>query len=86
MNTAQVTNEVKESVRFLADKSNNAHVRVQCPVCSNQRKKSHEKTMAVSKLNDKYVFNCHHCGLNGASFNKENSNKEYVQPIKPIKV
>ena len=42
--------------------------------------------MAVSKLNDKYVFNCHHCGLNGASFNKENSNKEYVQPIKPIKV
>lgn len=86
MNTAQVTNEVKESVRFLADKSNNAHVRVQCPVCSSQRKKSHEKTMAVSKLNDKYVFNCHHCGLNGASFNKENSNKEYVQPIKPIKV
>ena len=88
-----ISDELKTSVRALADQSNNSHVRIVCPACGTSRKKSREATMTVSKLQDKYVFNCHHCEAKGAVFNDTNkdyrptnSKKDFNQEMRPVKI
>lgn len=40
--------------------------RIKCPLCSEERKKSHLKTMSLTAEEDRVVYHCHHCGASGA--------------------
>jgi twinkle protein len=62
--------------------------RIHCPVCSEGRKKSHEKTMGVTVEFDRLVYQCFHCGVRGAVRKEKlmQPTQPYVQPIsKPPK-
>lgn len=40
--------------------------RIQCPYCSEERKKNYLKTMGVTVEHDRVVYQCFHCGVSGA--------------------
>jgi twinkle protein len=40
--------------------------RIKCPLCSEDRKKSHLKTMGISVESDRIIYQCFHCGAAGA--------------------
>lgn len=42
------------------------NTRIRCPVCSESRKKSFEKTMGVTVEADRVLYQCFHCGASGA--------------------
>lgn len=48
--------------------------RIECPYCSHERKKKHQKDLAVN--HDKGVAHCHHCGRSGS----REPQKEYTLP------
>jgi twinkle protein len=54
--------------------------RIRCPVCSESRKKSHEKTMGVTVEPDRVVYQCFHCGTSGAM-----RKKTFMQQVHSIK-
>jgi hypothetical protein len=54
--------------------------RILCPVCSESRKKSHEKTMGVTVESDRIVYQCFHCGVSGAM-----RKRTFMQQVQQIK-
>ena len=40
--------------------------RIKCPECSHTRKKKTERTMSVTLKDNKYLYNCWHCGISGS--------------------
>ncbi|NBS68235.1 toprim domain-containing protein [bacterium] len=40
--------------------------RFQCPACSPERRKSQMKDLSVTRTDDALLYNCHHCGEQGA--------------------
>jgi DNA-directed RNA polymerase subunit RPC12/RpoP len=40
--------------------------RIRCPVCADDRKKSHLKSMGISVEDNRVVYQCFHCGTSGA--------------------
>ena len=50
--------------------------RIKCPECSHLRKKKTERTLSVTQKDNKYLYNCWHCGISGSvglqSFVKKN--------------
>ena len=54
--------------------------RITCPLCSESRKKSHEKSMGVTVESDRFVYQCFHCGASGAI--RRNKMMHQVQQIK----
>ena len=62
--------------------------KVQCPRCSQTRRKSHERTMSLRVENDGVAFQCWHCNENGfVKIEKGGMATEVVvdKPAKPIK-
>lgn len=56
-----------------------------CPACSHQRRKKNEPCLSVTVNEDgKAVFNCHHCGWNGAAgggdFRSAKARRSYRKP------
>lgn len=49
--------------------------RVVCPDCAHERKKRNQKDMTVTRTNDGWKYQCHHCGSNG--FIKDKNNTEF---------
>lgn len=41
-------------------------IRIKCPACSADRRKSHEKTLSITVKGDRNLYDCHHCGYSGA--------------------
>ena len=56
------------------------NTRIRCPVCSESRKKSHEKTMGVTVEPDRIVYQCFHCGTSGAM-----RKRTFMQQVQQIK-
>jgi twinkle protein len=54
--------------------------RVQCPECSDERKKKNIKTLSVTIDGSDCLYQCHHCGLSGR-YNRPSITKQ-VQPQK----
>ena len=54
-----------------------------CPQCSSTRRNSSEKCLSVKYDNDAVLYNCHHCGWQGAVPYKEKNYKVYARPIAP---
>ena len=53
---------------YLADQQNK---RIECPSCSPHRKKKNQKTLSLTRDNDKILYQCWHCQLSGVvSMNK----------------
>jgi len=50
--------------QIVLSQSNNSRIR--CPVCAEDRKKSHIKSMGITVENDRVVYQCFHCGTSGA--------------------
>ena len=55
--------------------------RIKCPVCSSNRKKSHEKTMGITVETDRVVYQCFHCGISGAV-----RRQTFMHQLKQVKV
>lgn len=58
--------EFRQAIRSHAGES-----RIRCPVCADERKKSHAKTMSLTDDGTKILYHCHHCGVSGAMRNTE---------------
>ena len=39
--------------------------RIECPSCSDGRKKKNQKTLSITLDGDYKLYFCHHCGLSG---------------------
>ena len=60
-----ITNNLEEVVRqtnLLGDDA----TRIKCPECSEGRKKKSERTLSVTQKDNKYLYNCWHCGISGS--------------------
>lgn len=61
--------------------------RMLCPKCSHTRKKSKEKSLSVTVYPDRRVWDCHHCGWEGAVKNEDplakyrHKNQKKVTPL-----
>ena len=55
--------------------------RVECPVCSPDRKKKGEKTLSITIEGNTKLFKCHHCEISG----KVESSPFYEKYIEPEK-
>ena len=53
-------NETEEIVALA-----NRDVRIECPSCSEGRKKKNQKTLSITLDGDYKLYFCHHCGLSG---------------------
>jgi twinkle protein len=42
--------------------------RVHCPSCSPERKKKRLKEMVITRMDNAWVYHCHHCGISGNVF------------------
>jgi twinkle protein len=73
---------------FVSSLHVDSHLRVVCPSCSKDRKKSYLKELDISRKDDGLVYYCHHCGVNGfAPFKNHSSKPRYraennVHPIR----
>ena len=73
---------------FVSSLHVDSHLRVVCPNCSKDRKKSYLKELDISRKDDGLVYYCHHCGVNGfAPFKNHSSKPRYraennVHPIR----
>jgi len=76
-----VNNDIEASVQNL---SHGQHKTV-CPICSNNRKKKNDKSLSVNIDSERIVYNCHHCGSNGAINTRKNWSKPHMKAVKPIK-
>lgn len=50
---------------FVSSLHVDTHLRVSCPNCSSDRKKSHLKELNVDRKDDILLYHCHHCGIEG---------------------
>ena len=60
-----ILNNLEEVVRqtnLLGDDA----TRIKCPECSEGRKKKSERTLSVTQKDNKYLYNCWHCGISGS--------------------
>jgi len=55
-----------ESMAAVAQNYGPGEHRIQCPECSHQRKKKHERTLSLRVEDDRVLWNCWHCGEHGA--------------------
>jgi len=69
---------------FVSSLHVDSHLRVVCPNCAKDRKKSHLKELDIDRTNDGLLYYCHHCGVSGiAPFNKTKYRAENnVHPIR----
>lgn len=62
--------------------------RVQCPVCSEDRKKKSEKTLSVTVTPTGSLYMCHHCGIKGSirkeAFYEKHLNEKPKQNVTQI--
>ena len=58
--------------------------RIRCPVCSESRKKSNEKTMGVTVEIDRIVYQCFHCGTAGAIRKESRPVMQFKPAPKPV--
>ena len=60
-----ITSNLEEAVRqtnLLGEDG----TRIICPECSQERKKKNEKTLSITQKDNKYLYNCWHCGVSGS--------------------
>jgi hypothetical protein len=57
-----------------------SNLRVSCPVCSSDRKKSNVKDFNIDRKEDIFIFHCHHCQVGGAIPTEKRERK--VQPLR----
>jgi len=60
-----ITSNLEEVIRqtnLLGDDA----TRIKCPECSEGRKKKSERTLSVTQKDNKYLYNCWHCGISGS--------------------
>ena len=65
--------QTSESIKSYAYKLGTGQHKVYCPFCSSQRKKSHLKTLSLKIDDDLIIYNCWHCGEDGAVKIKKNN-------------
>ncbi len=59
----------------------NQNKRIECPDCSQNRKKKNQKTLSLTRDGDNILYQCWHCQLSGVvDMNKK------VMPVKTAKV
>lgn len=58
--------------------------RIRCPVCSESRRKSNEKTMGVTVESDRIVYQCFHCGTAGAIRKESRPVMQFKPAPKPV--
>ena len=63
-----VTDQETIKIRSTIEGTNlaNGQARVRCPVCSDDRRKSNERTMSLTVDNRFVLYKCHHCEVGGS--------------------
>ncbi len=71
--------------QYIEDFSNK---RIECPSCSQGRKKKNQRTLSLSREGNKVLYQCWHCQLSGVvDMNKKNNLVEKkVEKITPLKI
>ena len=63
-------------------RSHHESSRVECPVCTTDRRKSNKRDMQITVEGDKILYQCWHCGISGrCSKDKAPVHKAAVTPI-----
>ena len=57
--------QVETELRDKAFRLGQGQYKISCPHCSHSRKKKNEKTLSFRIENDKALYHCWHCGING---------------------
>ena len=71
--------------QYIEDFSNK---RIECPSCSQGRKKKNQRTLSLTREGNKVLYQCWHCQLSGVvDMNKKNNLVEKkVEKITPLKI
>lgn len=74
-----------QEIMQLALRAGPGQHRVQCPFCSQQRRKKHLKDLSLTVEQDHALYFCHHCGEQGATSTTERATHTRERPAMSVK-
>ena len=67
--------DVNQDIKSSTNNLSHGQHKIVCPLCADTRKKKRDKSLSVNIDGERIVYNCHHCGSNGAVNNKSSWSK-----------
>jgi|TARA_R100000479_G_scaffold141921_1_gene77642 twinkle protein len=74
--------DVNQDIKSSTNNLSHGQHKIVCPLCADTRKKKRDKSLSVNIDGERIVYNCHHCGSNGAVNNKSSWSKPKMQVVK----